>query len=84
MVVKGCSVKKCKKKCEKRAGAGETHFSRRHRPLSHVTRVFFSLSSFYYVPTILSESLEQAKKGFYSKTFAKWTAMGPSLMSVKE
>ena len=63
MVVKGRSVKKCKKKCEKHAGAGERHFSRRHRPLSQVARVLFSLSSFYYVPTILSESLAQAKKG---------------------
>ena len=37
------------KKCEKRAGAGErqgSHFSRRHRPLSQVVRVLFSLCSF--------------------------------------
>ena len=42
------------KKCEKRAGAGERQggllnmetFSRRHRPLSQVVRVLFSLCSF--------------------------------------
>ena len=33
-------------KSEKRAGAGERHFSRRHRPLSQVVRVLFSLCSF--------------------------------------
>ena len=63
MVVKSRSVKMCQKKCEKRAGDGVRHFSRRHRPLSQVSRVLFSLSSFYYVPTILSESVGQAKKG---------------------
>ena len=56
-------------KSEKRAGAGErqdggalslSHFSRRLRPLSQVVRVLFSLCSFSYVPTILSESLAQA------------------------
>ena len=31
------------KKCEKRAGAGERHFSRRHRPLSQVVRLIFAL-----------------------------------------
>ena len=43
-----------KKKCKKRAGAGErqgggaslSHFSGRHRPLSQVARVLFSLSRF--------------------------------------
>ena len=38
-----------KKKCEKRAGAGErqtSHFSRRHRALSQVASVLFSLCSF--------------------------------------
>ena len=35
-------------------------FSRRHRPLSRVVRVLFSLYSFQYIPTILSESLAQA------------------------
>jgi len=37
------------KKCEKRGGAGErqgSYFSRRHRPLSQVVRVLFSLCSF--------------------------------------
>ena len=46
-----------------RGGWGETrltHFSRRHRPLSQVARVLFSLCSFQYVRTILSESLAQA------------------------
>ena len=45
-----------------RSGWGD-NFSRRHRPLSQVAHVFFSLSFFYYVPTILSESLAQSKKG---------------------
>ena len=31
------------KKCEKRAGAEERQFSRRHRPLSQVVRVLISL-----------------------------------------
>ena len=35
-----------KKRCEKRAGDGERHFSRRHRPLSQVVRVLFSVCSF--------------------------------------
>ena len=47
---------------ETRGGWGET-LSRYHRPLSQVARVLFSLSWFYYVPTILSESLAQAKRG---------------------
>ena len=33
---------------------------RRHRPISQVASVLFSLCSFEYVPTILSESLAQA------------------------
>ena len=45
------TVKRCKKKCEKRAGAGEregslSQFSHRHRPISQVARVLFSLCSF--------------------------------------
>ena len=49
MVVKGRSVKKCKKKFEKRAGAGERHFSRRHRPLfpSHARLLFAQLVSWH-------------------------------------
>ena len=45
MVVKGRSVQKCKKKFKKRAGAGERHFSRRHRPLfpSHARRLLAQL-----------------------------------------
>ena len=44
-----------KKKWEKRAGAGErrggaSHFSHRHRPLSQVARVLFSLYSFNTSP----------------------------------
>ena len=42
---------------------GLSHFSRRHRPLSQVTRVLFSLCSFEYVRTVLSESLAQGKLG---------------------
>ena len=44
---------------EKRAGAGERQSG--HRPLSQVVRALFSLCSFQYFPTILSESLAQAK-----------------------
>ena len=49
MVVKGRSVKKCKKKFEKRPGAGEGHFSRRHRPLfpSHARLLFAQLVSWH-------------------------------------
>ena len=36
-----------------------SHFSRRHRPLSQIARVIFSLCSFQYVPTILSDMLEK-------------------------
>ena len=42
-----------------RGGWGET--GRRHRTLSQVAHVLFSLCSFWYVRTILSESLAQAK-----------------------
>ena len=44
-----------------------SHFSRRHRPLSQVAHVLFSLCSFYYVRTILSESLAQANMNRYSQ-----------------
>ena len=37
-----------KKKCEERAGVGESLFSRRHRPFSQVAHVLFSLCSFYW------------------------------------
>ena len=59
IVMKSCSVKRCKKKREKRARTGERQ-RQGHRPRSRVVRVLpvFLISP---NPTILSESLARAR-----------------------
>ena len=57
IAMKSCSVKRCKKKREKRARTGERQ-RQGHRPLSRVVRV---LPVFLIRPTILSESLARAR-----------------------
>ena len=46
IMVKSRSVKRRKKKCEKRAEAGERHFSRRHRPFSKSRASYFRSARF--------------------------------------
>ena len=50
IVVKSRSVKRRKKKCEKRAGAGERHFSRCHRPFPKSRASYFRSARFNTSP----------------------------------
>ena len=59
IVMKSCSVKRCKKKSEKRARTGERQ-RQGHRPRSRVVRVL-PVFLIRPNPTILSESLARAR-----------------------
>ena len=59
IVIKSCSVKRCKKKSEKRARTGERQ-RQGHRPRSRVVRVL-PVFLIRPNPTILSESLARAR-----------------------
>ena len=50
IVAKSRSVKRRKKKCEKRAGAGERHFSRCHRPFPKSRASYFRSARFNTSP----------------------------------
>ena len=50
IVVKSRSIKRRKKKCEKRAGAGERHFSRCHRPFPKSRASYFRSARFNTSP----------------------------------